>query len=178
MLLIRSVCLFVNRTVTFPEALLTAIQVTVTAAGFPVPPRLPHSLLDTSSPSLLEAEVQRPVTLPFLQSCHMVLIPQSCPPLCNRVDWSPPGSSVYGTLQARILEWVAISFSRATFQPRDRTCVSCLAGGFFTIESPGKPRRVRHQGTNTFDATAELCVFGHAVTGPALLRAYVYQVPD
>ena len=139
MLLIRSVCLFVNRTVTFPEALLTAIQVTVTAAGFPVPPRLPHSLLDTSSPSLLEAEVQRPVTLPFLQSCHMVLIPQSCPPLCNRVDWSPPGSSVYGTLQARILEWVAISFSRATFQPRDRTCVSCLQVDSLPLSHLGSP---------------------------------------
>ena len=41
-------------------------------------------------------------------------------------DWSPPGSSVHGIFQARILEWVAISSSRRSSQPRDRTCVSCI----------------------------------------------------
>ena len=41
-----------------------------------------------------------------------VLVDQSCPTLCNAVDYSPPGSSVKGILQARILEWVAIPFSR------------------------------------------------------------------
>ena len=57
-------------------------------------------------------------------------------------DCSPPGSSVHGTFQARILEWVTISFSRGSSQPRDRTrisCVSCMAGGFFTTEAPRKP---------------------------------------
>jgi len=53
-------------------------------------------------------------------------------------DCSPPGSSVHGILQARMLEWVAISFARGS-QPRDQTHVSCLAGGFFTTEPPGKP---------------------------------------
>ena len=53
--------------------------------------------------------------------------------------YSPPGSSVHGILQARILEWVAISFSRGSSQPRDQTCVSCIAGRFFTAELPGKP---------------------------------------
>ena len=57
---------------------------------------------------------------------------QSCPPLCDPTDSSPPGSSVPGILQARILEWVAISFSRGSFQPRNRTLVSCIAGRFFT----------------------------------------------
>ena len=38
---------------------------------------------------------------------------------------------VHGTFQARILEWVPIAFSRGSFQPRDRTLVSCIAGGFF-----------------------------------------------
>ena len=47
--------------------------------------------------------------------------------------YSPPGSSVLGILQARILEWVAISFSGGSSRPRDRTCVSCIAGRFFTI---------------------------------------------
>ena len=45
----------------------------------------------------------------------------------------PPGSSVYGILQARILEWVAILFSRGYSPPRDQTQVSCFADGFFTI---------------------------------------------
>ena len=53
--------------------------------------------------------------------------------LCDPTDCSPPGSSVHGILQARTLEWVAISFSRGSFWPRDRTHVSCIAGGFFTV---------------------------------------------
>ena len=55
------------------------------------------------------------------------------------MDSSPPGSSVHGILQARILECVAMPFSRGSSQPRDWTCVSCLAGEFFTTEPPGKP---------------------------------------
>ena len=51
---------------------------------------------------------------------------------------SPPGSSVHGTLQARILEWVVLPFSRGSSWPRDRTRVSCIAGGFFTTVPPGK----------------------------------------
>ena len=58
---------------------------------------------------------------------------QSCPTLCDPVDCSPPGSSLRGILQARILEWVAISFSRRSSQPRDRTQVSRTAGGRFII---------------------------------------------
>ena len=60
--------------------------------------------------------------------------------LCNPMDSSPPGSSVHGILQARILEWVAMASSRGTSQPRDQTCISwdsCTAGGFFTTEPPG-----------------------------------------
>ena len=56
------------------------------------------------------------------------------------MDCSPPGSSVYGILQVRILEWVAISFSRGFSQRRDQICVPCLAGKFFTTEPPGKPK--------------------------------------
>ena len=47
--------------------------------------------------------------------------------LCNPMDCSPPGASVHGILQARILEWVAISFSRRSSPPRDRTCVSYIS---------------------------------------------------
>ena len=56
-----------------------------------------------------------------------VLIAQSCLTLCDPMDCSPPGSPVHGILQARILERVAISLSRRSFQPRDQTQVS-----FFT----------------------------------------------
>ena len=48
------------------------------------------------------------------------------------MDYSPPGSSVHGILQARVLEWVAISFSRGSSWPRDQTQVSHIAGGLFT----------------------------------------------
>ena len=59
-------------------------------------------------------------------------VPQSCPTLCHPMDCSLPGFSVHRILQARILEWVAISFSRASSRPRDRTQVFCTAGRFFT----------------------------------------------
>ena len=49
------------------------------------------------------------------------------------MDYNSPGSSVHGIIQARVLEWVAIPFSRGSSQPRDRTRVSCIAGKFFTL---------------------------------------------
>ena len=57
----------------------------------------------------------------------------SCVRLCDPVDHSPPGSSVHGILQARILEWVDISFSRGSSWPRDRTQVSHIAGRCFNL---------------------------------------------
>ena len=62
-----------------------------------------------------------------------VLVAQSYPTLCNPMDCSLPGSSVHGILQARILKWVALPFSRGSSWLRDRTWVSCTAAGFFTI---------------------------------------------
>ena len=56
-----------------------------------------------------------------------------CPTLCDPMDCSPPGFSVHGILQARILEWVAIPFSRRSSQPRDWTRIFCIAGRFFTV---------------------------------------------
>ena len=66
-----------------------------------------------------------------------VWITQSCPIPRNPTDCSPPGSSGHGILQARILGWVAVPFSRGSFQPRDWTQVSCFAGRFFTIWATG-----------------------------------------
>ena len=65
--------------------------------------------------------------------CVCVLIPQSCPTLCDPMDSILPGSSVHRILQAGILEWVAISFSRGSSWPRDWTPVSFIAGRFFTV---------------------------------------------
>ena len=70
-------------------------------------------------------------------------VAQSSPTLCNPMDCSLPGSSVHGIFQARVLEWVAISFSRGSSQPRDRTQVSHIRGRRFNLwatrEAPYKP---------------------------------------
>ena len=58
-------------------------------------------------------------------------VTQPCPTLCDPMDCSPPGSSVHGIFQARVLEWVAISFSRGSSRPRDRTRVSHIVGRCF-----------------------------------------------
>ena len=55
-----------------------------------------------------------------------VKVSQSCPTLCNPMDCSPPGSSVHGFLQTRILQWVAMPFSRRSSWPRDQTHISCI----------------------------------------------------
>ena len=60
-------------------------------------------------------------------------VAQSCLTLCDPMDCSLPGSSIRGILRARVLEWVAISFSRRSSQPRDQTQVSCIVARCFTI---------------------------------------------
>ena len=67
-----------------------------------------------------------------------VLVVQKCPTLCHPMDCSPPGPSVHGILQARILEWVVIPSSRRSFQPRGQTHVSHIAGRFFTVWATGE----------------------------------------
>ena len=58
---------------------------------------------------------------------------------CDPMDGSPPGSSVRGILQARILKWIAMSFSRGPPRPRDWSHVSCISSGIFITEPPGQP---------------------------------------
>ena len=66
--------------------------------------------------------------------------------LCNPKDCSLPGSPVHGILEARILEWVAIPFSRVSSWPRDQTRVSCITGRFFTVWTTREaPNTGRHQ---------------------------------
>ena len=78
--------------------------------------------------------------LPYLSAC-CCLVTKSCPTLLQLLDCSPPGSSVHGISKARILEWVAISFSRGSFRPGDQTHIFCIGSGFFTTEPRGKPNR-------------------------------------
>ena len=67
----------------------------------------------------------------------LVLVAQLCPTFCDCMDCSPPGSSVHGILQARIVGWIAIPFSWGSFRPRDRTWVSCIEGGVGAVrEAP------------------------------------------
>ena len=74
-------------------------------------------------------------TFPCSTHHHLmfVLVTKSCTTLCNSMDCSPPGSSIYGILQARILEWAAIPFSRGFSWPRDQTWVSHTTGRFFIV---------------------------------------------
>ena len=79
---------------------------------------------------------------------------------CNPTDCSPPGSSVHGILQARILEWVAISFSKGSFWPRDRTRVSCITGRFFTFWATRKtPLPVKHVENMCYQDANHTCLF-------------------
>ena len=82
-----------------------------------------------------EIQVQVLLCFPFFWPCRAACICivrvcaqslQLCPTLCNPIDYSPPGSSVHGILQARILEWVTMPSSRGSSQPRDRTLGSCI----------------------------------------------------
>ena len=82
------------------------------------------------------------ISWPILLYQICCLLAKSCLTLCNPMNSSPPDSSVHGISQARILEWIAISFSSWSPQPRDRIhvfCISCIAGRFFTIEPSGNP---------------------------------------
>ena len=65
-------------------------------------------------------------------------VAQSCPTLCDLMDCSLPGSSIYGILQAIVLEWVAISFSRGSSRPKDQTPVSCIVDRRFAVWATGK----------------------------------------
>ena len=70
-----------------------------------------------------------------------VLVSQLCLTLWSPMDYSLPGSSVHGIFYVKILEWVAIAFSRVSSQPRDWTQVSCIAGRFFTIWATREAQR-------------------------------------
>ena len=93
------------------------------------------------------------------------LVAQSCLTLCYPMDCSPPGFSVHGILQAKILERVAILFSRGFSSPRDQTLVSCIAGIFFTIwttrEAQDTILKAHKIGYNKVECAWVLSLFNH-----------------
>ena len=93
-----------------------------------------HPLLSPSPPAFNLSQHQS--LFQWVSSSHQMCeceVTQSCLTLCDPMDCSPPGSFVHGILQARVLELIAITFSRGSSWPRDRTQVSCIAGRRFTI---------------------------------------------
>ena len=83
-----------------------------------------HCILTRRWPFLMSQPLRGTFTHPS--------VAQSCPTLCDAVNWSLPGSPVHGILQARILEWAAVSFSRGSSQSSNWTWVSHIADRFFT----------------------------------------------
>ena len=98
------------------------------------------------------------------------LVAQLCLIVWDRVDCSPPRSSVHGILQARILEWVAISFSRGSSQPRGWNWVSCIAGGLFTV---GAIRRLSLN-SSLFTGTC-MCALGMTELELELVHAQLHS---
>ena len=108
---------------------------------------------------------------------------------CDSMDCSPPGSSVHGIFQARILEWVAISSSRLSCQFRDQThisSISSLAEGFFTSKPPGKPKGCYFQFSSVAQSCPTLCnPMNHSTPGlpvhhqlPEFTQTRVHRVSD
>ena len=86
------------------------------------------------------------------------LVTKSRLTLCDHTDYSLPDSSVHEISEARILEWVALSFSRESSQPRDQTRISWLAGGFFTTE-PSVTYNVLVSGAQHCFSHAYICIY-------------------
>ena len=101
-----------------------------------------HYKSATSKPEINSVYVCVCVCARMHSRTHVCSVTSSCLTLCDPKDYSPPGSSIHGILQARILEWVAMPVLRGSSNPRFWTCASCMpfiAGRFFTAELLGKP---------------------------------------
>ena len=90
-----------------------------------------------------------------IYSCCCCLVTKSCPTFCNATDSSLPGFSVHGVSQARILKWVAISFSRGSSWSRDRTCVSCV--GWWILYHWATREAIRIYSNNKKEGNSDTC---------------------
>ena len=101
---------------------------------FPSPGDLPDPGIESRSPALQADSLPTEPPGKWLPTLVNVCISRSVMlTLHDSTDRGPTGFSAHGILQARILEWVAVPFSRGSSQPRDQTLVSSIAGRFFTI---------------------------------------------
>ena len=118
-----------------------------------------------------------------------VLVAQSCPTLFDPMDCSPPGSSVHEIFQARILEWVAISFSRGSFQPRNWTRVSCIVKSqsqecersvFITIPKKGNAKDCSNYCTIALISHASTCEMSamHKILQARIQQYVNRELPD
>jgi len=115
-------------------------------------------------------------TLPLKVKASQMLTIQLCPAHCDHVDCSLPGSSVHVILQERILEWVAIPFSRQSSRPKDWTWVSCSSSRFFAEpQILGSPRFCLWGWWDTDDCP--ILSVSSSRTGMRL-RTYVAEFPD
>ena len=80
---------------------------------------------------------------------------------CNPMDCISPGSSANGISQAKVLECIAVSFSRGSYRHRDQTISPALAGGFFTSEPSGKSALIRQRSTQLKVSSDTLCNVPH-----------------
>ena len=110
------------------------ISVYVFKTEFIPPISIRHHRVPSINTSLFALQLRLP-----LPQAGLVFVPQSCLTLCNPRDYRPPGCSVHGILQARILEWVAISFSRGSSRPKDRTHIPCTGRRILYCEPQGSP---------------------------------------
>ena len=109
---------------------------------FPSPGDLPDPGIELVSPALASGffTTEPPGKFPLHYEKESV-VTQSCPTLCNPMDYSPPGSSVHGVLQARILKWIAIPFFRKSSRPSDRTWVRQI---LYHLSHQGSPISMKH----------------------------------
>ena len=101
----------------------------------------PGRIQPTGSQRVGHAEVSEHTCMHYI-ACfrYESEVAQSCPTLCDPMDCSLLGSSIHGIFQARILEWVAISFSSGSSRPRDQTRVSFIVGRcFYRLSHQGGP---------------------------------------
>ena len=112
----------------------------------------------------MELDLSYPKTSGIQHMCTYILCRAKSfllwPTLCDPMDRTPSGSSVHGILQARRLEWVAVPSSRGSSWPRNWThvyCGSCIVGGFFTVEPPGKPHALYAAAAKSLQSCRTLC---------------------
>ena len=110
----------------------------------------------------------------FIYAAAAAKLLQLCPTLCDPMDCSLPGFSIHGIFQARTLEWVTISFSRRSSQPRDCTRVSLIVGRHFTVWATREI--LTHQGSLSHHGTTDWFQIGKGVHQGCILSPCLFNL--